>query len=271
MTRPDSGRGTAFTSTRTATRPTVGSTRCPVDVDQHLRGVAARLPQTRAALEYAERKHAGQRRGDGTAFIEHPTEVGWLLYRNGARDHVIAAGVLHDVLEKTSVSVGELDARFGSDIARLVSAVSEDVRIEGYEARKAALRQRAAAAGPEALTVFAADKISKMRELRAAIATASPHHERVDESLVPSRRLAHLRHCLGMLEEQLGDSPLVQLLRTELGELDDDLRGSVATRRSVTRRDGVSGASGSLKGSEGPNSSVSGDGSTKRLLDEPVR
>jgi hypothetical protein len=113
--------------------------------------------------------------------------------------------------------------------------------------------------------VFAADKISKVRELRVAIATASPHHERVDESLVPSRHLAHLRHCLGMLEEQLGDSPLVQLLRTELGEVNHDLRGSRATRSSVTRRNAVSGASGSPKGSTGPNSSVSGDGSTKRL------
>ena len=199
-------------------------------VGQHLRGVAARLPETRAALEYAERRHAGQRRGDGTAFVEHPIEVGWLLYRTGARDHVIAAGVLHDVLEKTAVDVRELEARFGPAIAELVSAASEDERIGGFRRRKASLRQQVAAAGREALTVFAADKVSQVRELRAALATASRDRERVDESLLPPRRLAHLRHCLGMLEERLGGDPLVELLRTELGELSRDLNASAVTR-----------------------------------------
>jgi (p)ppGpp synthase/HD superfamily hydrolase len=204
-----------------------------VAVGQDLADVVARLPATRAALDYAERQHAGQRRSDGTAFIEHPAEVGWLLHRTGARDPVIAAGVLHDVLEKTSASVGELDARFGSTIAGLVSAVSEDERIKAYKARKAALRRQVASAGPEALTVFAADKVSKVGELRAALATASRLHARVDESLLPPRLLVHLRHCLGMLEEHLGDSPLVELLRTELGQLNHDLEGSAAARTAA--------------------------------------
>jgi (p)ppGpp synthase/HD superfamily hydrolase len=87
-------------------------------------------------------------------------EVGWLLYRAGAPDQVVAAGVLHDVLEKTAVSVAELRTSFGSPVANLVSAVSEDERIAGYGRRKTALRQQAAAAGPEALTIFTADKVS---------------------------------------------------------------------------------------------------------------
>ncbi len=190
------------------------------------------LPQTRAALEYARRQHAGQRRSsDGAAFIEHPAEVGWLLYRAGAPDHVIAAGVLHDVLEKTAVGVGELEARFGAAVADLVRAVSEDERVARYGPRKAALRRQVAAAGRDAMMVFAADKVSKVRELRAAIEIAGHRHERPDESLVRPRRLAHLRHCLGMLEERFGDSPLVELLRIELGGLDDELKASARYAR----------------------------------------
>ena len=162
----------------------------------------------------------------GAAFIEHPLEVGWLLYRAGAPDQVIAAGVLHDVLEKTSVSIAELRTSFGSPVANLVSAVSEDERIVGYAQRKAALRQQAAAAGPEALMIFTADKVSKVRELRAAISMAGRRRERVDKSLVRPRRLAHYRNCLGMLEERFGDSPLVELLRTELAGLSDDLKAA---------------------------------------------
>jgi (p)ppGpp synthase/HD superfamily hydrolase len=195
-----------------------------------LSDVVARLPQTRAALKYAKRQHAGQRRSsDGGAFIEHPLEVGWLLYRSGAPDHVIAAGVLHDVLEKTDVSGAELSARFGSRIANLVQAVSEDQTISGYHRRKAALRQQAAAAGPEALMIFAADKVSKVGELRAALAQAARRHEPRPASLVPPRRLAHFRRCLGMLEERLDDSPLVHQLGTALAGLDHDLKTPGAT------------------------------------------
>ena len=198
---------------------------------RRLPDVVAGLPETRAALAYAERQHAGQRRGsDGAAFVEHPLEVGWLLYRAGAPDHVIAAGVLHDVLEKTPVSFGELRAQFGSRVAELVEAVSEDEGVTGYRRRKAALRQRAASAGPEALQVFAADKVSKVRELRAAVATATRRHLRVPKSLLPRRRLEHLRHCLGMLEERLGDSPLVDLLRTELVALGRELKTAEVSR-----------------------------------------
>ena len=108
--------------------------------------------------------------------------------------------------------------------------MSEDATIPGYKQRKAALRQRVAAAGPEALTIFAADKVSKVRELRSAIATAARRPERIEESLLPPRRLAHFRHCLGMLEERTGDSPLVEQLRAELVGLNAELKTHTKTK-----------------------------------------
>jgi (p)ppGpp synthase/HD superfamily hydrolase len=41
------------------------------------------------------------RSSDGAPFIRHPLEVATVLYRTGAPDHLIAAGLLHDVVEKT--------------------------------------------------------------------------------------------------------------------------------------------------------------------------
>jgi (p)ppGpp synthase/HD superfamily hydrolase len=162
-----------------------------------------RLPRTRAAVAYAEERHAGQRRkADGAPFIEHPLEVAWLLYRAGAPDDVVAAGVLHDTIEKAGASAAELRDRFGSHTAGLVVALSEDPDILGYARRKAALRDQVAAAGPEALMVFAADKISKIRELRSVRRPAQ-------------RRLNHYRRCLELLERRLSDSPLVSELRAE--------------------------------------------------------
>ena len=169
-----------------------------------------RLPQTRAALAYAEERHAGQRRkADGAPFIEHPIEVAWLLYRAGAPDHVIAAGVLHDTIEKTDTDISDLRARFGTRTAALVAAVSEDSEIPTYARRKAALREQVAAAGPEALMVFAADKVSKVRELSLEASSPKPSQ----------RRMTHYRRCLELLERLLTDSPLVMQLRSELNQL----------------------------------------------------
>lgn len=152
--------------------------------------------------------------------MEHPLEVGLLLYEAGARDHVIAAGVLHDTLEKTDADAAELRRRFGAAVARLVVAVSEDEEISGYTPRKAALRQQVATAGPEALMVFAADKVSKVRELRLAIARLLRRNEQPARSLLRPRRLAHYRRCLGMLEELSAQSALVDQLRAELARLE---------------------------------------------------
>jgi (p)ppGpp synthase/HD superfamily hydrolase len=70
-----------------------------------------RLPQTHAAVTYAERMHSGQRRADGSPFILHPLEVASLLYQTGAPDHLIAAAVMHDLIEKTDASAADLRAR----------------------------------------------------------------------------------------------------------------------------------------------------------------
>ena len=174
---------------------------------------AAELAKTQAALAYAEQLHEGQHRAvDGAPFIAHPLEVGMLLYESGAADEVIAAGVLHDTLEKTDATAYDIYGRLGRRVGEIVCAVSHDPAIPGYTRRKAALRDQVASAGDDALTVFAADKLSKVRELR------------LDEGSgikVRSRKLKHYRLSLAMLQERLPGSPLVAGLAAELDALSD--------------------------------------------------
>jgi hypothetical protein len=208
------------------------------------RGVATSVrgfPQARAALAYACEMHAGQsRETDGAPFILHPREVASLLRRDGAPDHLIAAGALHDVLEKTPAVVAELRERFGARIVKLVVAVSEDSRVGGYAARKAKLRKSVAAAGEEALKLFAADKISKVRELRRLDTTAAAQARRTPrEHQTDERRLAHYRECLTLLQERLPGSPLVRQLEAELRRFSRDAthgqRARPRTRRLRTQ------------------------------------
>jgi (p)ppGpp synthase/HD superfamily hydrolase len=172
-----------------------------------------RSPLTRGALAFAASHHEGQTRDlDDTPFVTHPVEVACLLHEAGYSDEVVAAGVLHDVLEDTDVERGELEELFGSEVARLVAAVSDDPAIEDHAERKAALRRQVAAAGDCAVAVFAADKVSKARELRAR--TGYGRFERKDEA-----RIEHYRASLEMLDDLMPRHQLVDRLRTELDAL----------------------------------------------------
>jgi (p)ppGpp synthase/HD superfamily hydrolase len=172
-----------------------------------------RSPLTRQALAFAARRHAGQTRDiEGLPFVTHPIEVACLLHESGYADDVVAAGVLHDVIEDTTAERPELEQRFGAEVATLVAAVSDDPGIEDEVERKAALRLQVAEAGPRAAAVFAADKVSKAREMRMRHASRrfQPH----DQS-----KIEHYRESLEMLEEIIPGHELVEHLRAELEAL----------------------------------------------------
>jgi (p)ppGpp synthase/HD superfamily hydrolase len=139
----------------------------------------------------------------------HPLEVARLLDEAGCPDHVVAAGVLHDVLENTDAERRQLAERFGSRVASLVSAVTEDASIEDAAERKAALRLQVAQAGAEAAAVFAADKVSKAREMRLRASRGRLGDD--DRS-----RIEHYEESLAMLSEVIPGHALASRLRMEL-------------------------------------------------------
>ena len=178
-----------------------------------------RRPAVGAAYDFAARSHSGQRReSDEASFIVHPLEVGALLEATGSPEDVIVAGVLHDVLEKTAVTPEEIRREFGSRIADLVIALTEDPSIEPFAARKAALTTQIAAEGPAAATISAADKVAKVRELRTRIAQARSQGQADPDD--GEQKLGHYVASLESLERQIPDHPLVRQLRFELEALD---------------------------------------------------
>jgi (p)ppGpp synthase/HD superfamily hydrolase len=186
------------------------------------------LPQARAALMYAQNLHRGQRReSDEAPFILHPLEVAALLHNSGHREAVVAAGILHDTIEEAGATRESIGQRFGTEIAALVAAMTEDAGIEEFASRKAALREQIAAAGPDATSVYAADKVAKVRELRGRLA-ARP--DLLETQARDRARLDHYRQSLITLEQITPDHPLVRQLRFELEALSalppDDIRGT---------------------------------------------
>ena len=172
------------------------------------------LPLTRAAITFAREHHGSQRRdADGAAFLVHPLEVASLLERTEYPDHVVAAAVLHDVLEDTAAEREDLETRFGPEVAELVALVSDDPEIEDEEAQKQDVRERVRRAGGYAPAVYAADKVSKVRELRMLIASGR------DRQTVETK-LRRQRESLEMVEQAMPGSPVTELLRFELEALE---------------------------------------------------
>jgi (p)ppGpp synthase/HD superfamily hydrolase len=119
------------------------------------------------ALRFARRVHLGQhRKQTHEQFVEHPIAVANLLSDAGLNGSIVAAAYLHDVVEKTEVEPAEIRQRFGSAVAGVVDALSEDASLEDYAERKRALRRRVTDSSREAVLIYAADRVANMRDWR---------------------------------------------------------------------------------------------------------
>ena len=128
---------------------------------------AARSDLVAQAYELAADAHQGQRRKDnGSAYITHPIAVAELLHDAGFSDQVIAAALLHDVVEDTETGAGELNERFGEGVAELVDALSDDEDIADWEERKHEHREQVEECGTDATAIYIADKLSNLRDMR---------------------------------------------------------------------------------------------------------
>ena len=81
------------------------------------------------AIKFAADAHAGvKRKGKNRAYILHPLEAMIIAASLTEDEEVLAAAVLHDTVEDTAVTKEQLEQTFGSRVANLVAAESENKR-----------------------------------------------------------------------------------------------------------------------------------------------
>jgi len=143
-----------------------------VSAADRIENAAERSPLVRAALEQARTDHEGQVRNGsgGMPYIEHPMRVAALLDEHGFGEEVLAAALLHDVVEDSETTLDELREKFGGEVVGLVGAMTDDESIDDYRQRKAEHRERLAAAPTEAMAIYGADKLTNVRTLAEAYA-----------------------------------------------------------------------------------------------------
>src|SRR5580704_12395450 len=79
----------------------------------------------RKAYEFSQKHHAGQSRASGQPYLVHPLEVALVLAEMKMDPVAIAAGLLHDSVEDTSVTVVDIRKEFGEQVAHIVEGVTK--------------------------------------------------------------------------------------------------------------------------------------------------
>jgi guanosine-3',5'-bis(diphosphate) 3'-pyrophosphohydrolase len=114
--------------------------------------------------------HDGQRRASGESYIEHPLAVAAILADLEMDRQTVAAALLHDVVEDTTITSEEVAAQFGEEIASLVDGVTKLTRIP-YQSKEDAqvenLRKMfmAMAKDIRVIIIKLADRLHNMRTL----------------------------------------------------------------------------------------------------------
>ncbi|MEW2358535.1 HD domain-containing protein [Spirillospora sp. NPDC029432] len=129
------------------------------------------LPALERAAEAAVRWHGDQTRPTGVPYVEHLLEALEALVRGAGetRTEVLSAVLLHDVVEDTDATVGEVEEAFGPVVAELVDWVTKPPAgspgRQAKRAAKAAYLRRLRDAPPEAIAVKLADRVSNVQRL----------------------------------------------------------------------------------------------------------
>jgi HD domain-containing protein len=187
-------------------------------------------PLLAEAYSLAVSAHDAQRRpSDGRYFLEHVVEVAELLHEAGFDDELVTVGLLHDAVERGTLTEKDLRAAMGAGICSLVLTLSEDPSIASFDQRKAGLRRQVESGGGLAATVYAADKLSDIRGLCRGIETYRDGLEgRLGTSI--ASMTAHYQESVQMVDTVRPGSVFLPALHLELERLEADLLGEANGR-----------------------------------------
>jgi len=182
---------------------------------------AANLDLLERAYRFSERSHQGQQRASGEPYLSHPLEVAGLLVNFKMDVTTVTAGLLHDVLEDTKATKGDLQREFGAEIADLVDGVTKigKLAFSSREERQAENFRKmlvAMARDLRVLMIKLADRLHNMRTLQYL--PAEKARQIAQETLDIYAPLAH-RLGMAKVKAELEDLALRVLHQEDYQEL----------------------------------------------------
>jgi GTP diphosphokinase / guanosine-3',5'-bis(diphosphate) 3'-diphosphatase len=174
------------------------------------------------AYETARDAHRNQRRGSGESYINHPLSVARIVAEIGLDEVSLAAALLHDAVEDTEITLADVEADFGADVARIVDGVTklERLQFDSKEAQQAATMRKMLVAMARDLRVLIIKLADRLHNMRTLAGMPSEKQQRIAHETLDI--YAPLAHRLGMQEikQQLEDLAFAALYPKRFAELD---------------------------------------------------
>lgn len=182
--------------------------------------------------------HKGQKRKSGEDYIIHPVEVAIILANYGMDTETIVAGILHDVVEDTDVTIEEIRKNFNNEIAKLVNGVTKISKIAcvTQEDKKTENIRKMIVAMAEDIRVIIiklADRLHNIRTIEYL-----REQKRRDKALETMEIYAPLAHRLGIrsIKDQLEDLSLKQLDPIGYKEIEEFLKIKKSEREKIVEQ-----------------------------------
>src|SRR6266704_841654 len=165
------------------------------------------LELIRKAYEFSQKHHAGQSRASGEPYLIHPLEVALVLAEMKMDPVAIAAGLLHDSVEDTSVTIVDIRKEFGEQVAHIVEGVTKIGRIdfssrEEQQAENLRKMMLAMVDDIRVVLIKLADRLHNMRTLEHL--QPDRQHKIAEETLEIYAPIAH-RLGMGKIRGELED------------------------------------------------------------------
>jgi GTP pyrophosphokinase len=128
------------------------------------------IPMIRAAYDLAVDAHAGQTRASGEEYVRHTIEVATILVQLRLDTATIIAGLIHDTVEDTEISLADVETRFGKEVAQIVDGVTKLGKVEFRSATEQQVENYrkmllSMASDARVILVKLADRLHNMRTL----------------------------------------------------------------------------------------------------------
>ncbi len=190
------------------------------------------LSLLKRAYVYSAKVHEGQERLSGEPYLVHPVEVAGVLAEMRLDEVTVTAGLLHDTLEDTLTTPGEIRRLFGDEVAFLVEGLTKIAKIEFTSARERQaenFRKMLLAMSKDIriLLIKLADRLHNMRTLRFM-----PEESRARVAQETQDIYAPLAHRLGIhwMKQELEDLAFRALNPAAVAELEKQLASSRKAR-----------------------------------------
>lgn len=184
------------------------------------------------AYQFAKEHHEGQFRRSGEPYIIHPLNVACILAEINAGPSTICAGLLHDVVEDTDVTLDEIKTEFNPDIAEIVDGVTKvnQLQFNDVADKQATNHQHmllAMARDIRVIIVKLADRLHNIRTL-----SSMPEDKQVRIAKETLDIYAPLAHKLGMfrIKAELEDTSLKYVDRENFNKISSQIKNDNSAR-----------------------------------------